>query len=169
MLEFTLNLGPLPGSPHASMIFLDHIERQIRQQRVVLSDGREADLLLVKGGPLISGDYLLSPETGEIARIEAVAEEVLTAVSGPVTISSIGETWFLIAQAAYLLGGRHCAVEIGERWISFLSDKDNLELVKSLGLKVTREKKPFNPIYWGCGPCLSEFQLSDNKFKKVQN
>jgi len=122
------------GNP-GDRLTLTHDQRQRSRQRVHLDSGREAKVLLPHGTPLNPGDRLYSA-TG-------LAVEVCAAVE-PVTTASARDP-LLLARAAYHLGNRHVAVQIGIGWLRYQPDHVLDEMVRGLGLALLREDAPFEP------------------------
>jgi urease accessory protein len=50
-----------------------------------------------------------------------------------------------LARAAYHLGNRHVALQIGEGWLRYKHDHVLDEMLHGLGLKVAVEQAPFEP------------------------
>lgn len=109
--------------------------RQKSRLRVTLDDGREAGLVLSRGHILRNGDCLQA-EDGSVIAIVAGNENVTT-----VTHDSPTE----LARAAYHLGNRHVALQVGDGWLRYLADHVLDEMVASLGLVVQHEQAPFEP------------------------
>jgi urease accessory protein len=51
----------------------------------------------------------------------------------------------LLARAAYHLGNRHVALQIGPGWLRYLHDRVLDGMVRELGLTVAGEQAPFEP------------------------
>ena len=109
--------------------------RQKSRLRVTLDDGREAGLVLSRGQVLRGGDCLRA-EDGTVVRIKAAEEPVTT-----VTNEHADE----LARAAYHLGNRHVALQVGEGWLRYLADHVLDEMVVSLGMIVKHEQASFEP------------------------
>jgi len=105
------------------------------RQRVRLDDGAEALLLLPRGTVLRDGDVLRS-DSGRCLRILAATEAVSTAHA---------EQGAMLLRAAYHLGNRHVAVEIGAGWLRYLHDHVLDDMLRGLGLRVVVEQAPFEP------------------------
>jgi urease accessory protein len=50
-----------------------------------------------------------------------------------------------LARAAYHLGNRHVALQIGDGWLRYCHDHVLDEMLLGLGLRVTVEQAPFEP------------------------
>jgi urease accessory protein len=134
MLRLTHRVAPPESQPseHVSLPF----EKRTRSRlRVRLVSGREAILMLDRGLVLRDGDVLVS-DTGEHVRVESAPEVVSVAR---------GETARDVARAAYHLGNRHTAVEVGDGFVAYLHDHVLDDMVRRLGLLVRDEKRKFEP------------------------
>lgn len=109
--------------------------RQKSRLRVTLDDGRKAGLVLSRGHILRDGDCLQA-EDGSVIAIVAGNENVTT-----VTHDNATE----LARAAYHLGNRHVALQVGDGWLRYLADHVLDEMVTSLGLVVQHVQAPFEP------------------------
>lgn len=125
-----------PGlEKYTSTVTLPFDRRQRTRQRLLLDDGREAALLLPRGTVLRGGDRLRS-EDGEVIAVKAAAEQVSTAFcADPLQL----------ARAAYHLGNRHIAVQIGTGWLRYLHDHVLDHMLREMGMHVKRETVPFEP------------------------
>jgi urease accessory protein len=119
---------------HATLT-LSFEQRQKSRLRVKLDSGEEAGLTLPHGTVLRSGD-LLRAEDRRVIEVRAASE--------PVTTASTGDT-HLLARAAYHLGNRHVALQIGEGWVRYLADHVLDAMVGGLGLGIVHEERPFEP------------------------
>jgi len=109
--------------------------RQKTRLRTVLSTGEEAGLNLERGYILRGGDRLLASD-GRVIEVVAALENVSVVAS---------DDHLQIARAAYHLGNRHVAVQIGAGWLRFLRDHVLDDMVRGLGLPVTHDTQPFEP------------------------
>lgn len=103
--------------------------------RTQLSTGEEVGLVLERGTVLRGGDRLQADD-GRIVRVVAAAEDVSTVRAS--------NSWSL-ARAAYHLGNRHVALQVGDGWIRYLHDHVLDDMVRGLGFDVTLESAPFEP------------------------
>ncbi len=110
-------------------------QRQKSRQRIRLDSGEETGLSLPHGTVLRAGDRLRS-EDGRVVEIRALPEPVTTAYSADP---------HLLARAAYHLGNRHIALEIGAGWVRYRVDHVLDKMVAALGLRTVREEQPFEP------------------------
>ena len=109
--------------------------RRKSRLRARLDDGREVALLLERGSVLRDGDRLRS-ECGRCIEVAAGRETV------SVVRSSEART---LAQAAYHLGNRHVAVQVGEGELRYLTDHVLDEMIAGIGAEVVRAELPFEP------------------------
>jgi len=101
--------------------------RQRSRLRAVLDNGDDAGLYLERGAILRDGDRLRD-EDGFVVEIRAAAEPVSTVYcSDPQTL----------VRAAYHLGNRHVALQVGGGWVRYLHDHVLDDMVRGLGLEVT--------------------------------
>ena len=109
--------------------------RQRSRSRVSLSSGEEVALLLPRGTVMRGGDVLLLSD-GRRVVVEAASETVSTVLTDEAE---------RLARAAYHLGNRHVALEIGRGFVRYLHDHVLDDLVRGLGLPVRVEEAPFEP------------------------
>ncbi len=103
--------------------------------RARLVGGEEVGVVLARGQILRGGDLLLA-SNGQVVEVRAARE----------TVSTVRESDArLLARAAYHLGNRHVALEIGQGWLRYGHDHVLDDLVQGLGLKMTVEQAPFEP------------------------
>ena len=103
--------------------------------RTSLASGEEVGLMLERGSILRGGDLLLADD-GRIVEVIAASETVSTVTSD--------DPWSL-ARAAYHLGNRHVALQIGAGWVRYQHDHVLDDMVRGLGLNVQVEQAPFEP------------------------
>ena len=118
-----------------AVLTLSFDARQRSRFRARLDDGREAGVRLPRGGILRGGDLLTGP-TGEVVIVQAAPEPVSTAFHADPR---------MLARAAYHLGNRHVALQIGDTWVRYLADHVLDEMAVALELRVFREEAPFEP------------------------
>lgn len=142
MLKLTERLGPIEASQAIDTLTLP-LELRIRGRLKAKSDGgRELGLFLDRGPVLRSGEGLRA-ETGEVIRIEAADEPVVTA---RVTAG------LPVARLAYHLGNRHVQLALGsddarpdQCWVRFPQDHVLEELAERLGATLEYHQAPFDP------------------------
>ena len=92
--------------------------------------------LFLPRGTLLQQDDLLVAADGRLVRVDA-APEALAEVRSPDPLA--------LTRAAYHLGNRHVAVEVGEGFLRFAQDSVREGMVAQMGLHVTRLTAPFRP------------------------
>lgn len=103
--------------------------------RTRLEDGEEAGLFL-PAGTLLRGGTRLEANDGRIVEVIAAAEPLLQASCA---------NSLLLARAAYHLGNRHVAVEVGPGWLRLQPDKVLADMLIGLGVAVREIAAPFEP------------------------
>jgi urease accessory protein len=109
--------------------------RQRSRSRVKLESGEEGALALERGSVLRGGDCLQADD-GRIVRVVAAAEETLK-IESP----SVRE----LTRAAYHLGNRHVALEVGEGFLRLAYDPVLARMLEGLGATTVKEFAPFEP------------------------
>ena len=103
--------------------------------RTRLVSGEEVILKTERGAVLRGGEHLAS-EDGRVVLVSAAPEKVMH-------ISCASQ--FELTRAAYHLGNRHVAVEIGADCLRIAADHVLLEMLLGLGAKVEEREAPFEP------------------------
>lgn len=116
-------------------VCLDYALRQKSRQRVISALGRELALMLPRGTLLRSGDHLLA-EDATVVRVIATAEQL-----SRVECANSSD----LARAAYHLGNRHVAVEIGADFIAYQADHVLDAMLARMGFIVCSVLMPFAP------------------------
>jgi urease accessory protein len=78
----------------------------------------------------------LADDSGGAAALVCAADE---------RVSTVRAAGAALARAAYHLGNRHVAVEVGDAWLRYLHDHVLDQMVRQLGLEVNAESAPFEP------------------------
>jgi urease accessory protein len=123
-----------PRAPDARLV-LPFEMRSRSRFRARLVGGEEIGVILARGQILRGGDQLLAPD-GRVIEIDAAPETVSTVRTADVRS---------LARAAYHLGNRHVALQIGEGWLRYCHDHVLDEMLQGLGLAVTVEQASFEP------------------------
>jgi len=144
MLRLTERLGPIEASQADDTLTLP-FELRIRGRLRAESDsGRELGLFLDRGPVLRDGEGLRA-ESGEVVRIRAAVEPVVTARIHP---------GLPLARLAYHLGNRHVQLALGEDdqaspgqrgFVRFPPDHVLEELATLLGATLVHHEAPFDP------------------------
>jgi len=122
-------------APADARLVLPFEQRCRSRLRTRLESGEEAGLFLEPGTVLRDGARLAGND-GRIVLVVA-AEEPLMHASCPDPK--------LLTRAAYHLGNRHVAVEIGAGWLRLQPDKVLAGMLQGLGVEVTQLDAPFEP------------------------
>lgn len=131
----TISSDAPAGRLHDHTLTLPFDLRKRSRLRARLDSGEEVALLLARGRVLRGGDRLLASDA-TVVLVQAQAEEVSTVH---------GEDAHALARAAYHLGNRHVAVQIGDGWLRYLHDHVLDDMVRALGLPVALDRAPFEP------------------------
>ncbi|AOY86768.1 urease accessory protein UreE [Marinobacter salinus] len=146
MLELTQRVGPVETSEIHDHLTLPFELRMRGRLRAKTDTGYDVGLFLDRGPVLREGAFLQA-ETGEIIRIRAADEPVVTAHI---------ETGLAMARLCYHLGNRHVALQIGSEaeggpvdgktgWVRFPPDHVLEELAERLGATLEHHRAPFDP------------------------
>jgi len=121
-------------SPNARLV-LPFATRSRSRFKACLDSGEPVGVMIARGQVLRGGDLLLAAD-GRVVAIAAAPEVVTTARSRDAR---------LLARAAFHLGNRHVALEIGARWLRYSHDHVLDAMVQGLGLQLSVEEQPFEP------------------------
>lgn len=132
----------VPGGAAATTLTLSFERRARSRQRVVLDDGSAALVVLPRGTLLRDGDCI-ADAAGIVVRIHAAPEPLSTAASADPA---------MLVRAAYHLGNRHVAVQIGPGWLRYLHDHVLDAMLRAQGLEVGFAELPFEPEAGAYGP-----------------
>lgn len=123
-----------PGTAAAQLILPFELRSRSRL-RARLSSGEEVGVMLERG-QMLRGGELLRASDGRVIEVVAAVEAVSTARSAQPRS---------LLRAAYHLGNRHVALQLGDGWLRYSHDHVLDEMVRGLGLAVTVEQAPFEP------------------------
>ncbi|NCA70548.1 MAG: urease accessory protein UreE [Sphingobacteriia bacterium] len=121
--------------PPALELVLDYESRQRSRLRASASGGRLVGLFLDPGTVLRDGDWLRALD-GTLIRVQAAPERVSEVLCAEPR---------QLARAAYHLGNRHVALQVGEGWLRYPHDHVLDEMILALGLSVSVVEAPFEP------------------------
>ena len=110
-------------------------QRQKTRFRARLASGEEVAVLLPRGDVLRGGDRVAASD-GRVIAIVAEPESLLH-----IECSSASE----LARAAYHLGNRHVAVQVGAGFLRIAQDHVLAGMLRQLGAKVSPISAPFEP------------------------
>jgi urease accessory protein len=138
MLRISQRLADLkdPAAHGAVLQLVLPFELRCRSRfRAQLAGGEEVGVLLPRGQILRGGDLLLADD-GRVVEVAAAPEWVSTVrASDP----------RLLVRAAYHLGNRHVALQVGEGWIRYGHDHVLDDMLRGLGGEPLAEQAPFEP------------------------
>jgi urease accessory protein len=103
--------------------------------RATLMSGEEIGLFLERGTILRGGDRLIADD-GRVVRVESATEKL---------IEVRAENAESLARAAYHLGNRHTAVQIGDGWLRFAADHVLAQMLAGLGIETSVLDSAFEP------------------------
>lgn len=151
MLELTQRVGLADASEIHDHLTLPYELRMRGRLRATTDTGYEVGLFLDRG-PVLRDGACLQAESGEIIRIRAADEPVVTAYVEP---------GLPMARLCYHLGNRHVALQIGAigsedtatdgpvdgqtGWVRFSPDHVLEELAERLGATLEHHHAPFDP------------------------
>jgi urease accessory protein len=132
LLIETLYTGHAVAGEHLELSFEYRTKSRLR---ATLKSGEEVGLFLPRG-TILRGGMKLAAADGRIVEVLAAPEELLE-----VRCADALE----LARAAYHLGNRHVAVELGEGWLRIQADHVLEGMLAGLGATVTAVTAPFEP------------------------
>lgn len=118
-----------------AQLVLTYELRQKCRFTAVLSSSEEVAVVLPRGGVLHDGDCL-STDDGRTVRVIAAKERLLR-----VTATNAQA----LARAAYHLGNRHAALQVGADFLQLPYDHVLADMLRRLGIQVTEVVAPFEP------------------------
>ncbi|WP_166253703.1 urease accessory protein UreE [Marinobacter salicampi] len=141
MLELTERLGTDVEAAEIFDTLTLPYELRIRGRLRATTDNHHDVGLFLDRGPVLREGECLQARGGEIVRIRAACEPVVTASLA---------AGLPMARLCYHLGNRHVSLEIGSNsdtqgWIRFPPDHVLEELAERLGATLTHHQAPFDP------------------------
>lgn len=128
--------GAVAAHDSATLAFEQRCKTRLR---VVLDgSGSEAGVVLPRGSVLRGGDLLRAPDA-HVIRVIAAPESVSTVRANSDDAADPGA----LARAAYHLGNRHLAVQIGDHWLRYLTDPVIDDMLRAMNFRVTHDLAPF--------------------------
>ena len=125
----------------ARQIRLPFLERSKSRQSYLFEDGEKVLINLPRGGVMRGGDVLVD-EDGKFYLVTSLPENILK-VSSPNRLS--------LMRAAYHLGNRHIPIEVGLNYLHLEEDPVLADMLRQLGVEVTKECLPFEPEHGAYG------------------
>jgi urease accessory protein len=119
----------------AGQLRLPFEQRQKSRLRTVLVSGEAIALMLPRGEVLRGGDLVVASD-GRVIEIVAAPERVVHVECASATA---------LARAAYHLGNRHVAVEVGEGCLRIAADHVLEDMLRGLGATLAPMEAPFEP------------------------
>lgn len=116
-------------------VILTYDERKKSRHRTQTACGKPLGWFLERGQVLADGEGLVTAD-GTVIKVIAAPESVTEVVSSDP---------HALIRAAYHLGNRHVALQIGENFLRYQHDHVLDEMVRGLGLEVMHQNKPFDP------------------------
>lgn len=144
MLELTQRVSLVEASEIHDHLTLPYELRQRGRLRARTDTGYDVGLFLDRG-PVLRDGACLAAKTGEIIRIRAAEEPVVTAYIDP---------GLAMPRLCYHLGNRHVSLAIGTDenaesaqtgWVRFPPDHVLEELAERLGATLIHHQAPFDP------------------------
>lgn len=133
VLTLTQRLPADPAAAPPHVLRLTAEERTRSRYKFVTEDGAEIQLLLARGTVLRDGDLLADTNGQTQVRVRAKPEPVMTARA---------PDGFTLLRAAYHLGNRHVALELGPDYLRLSPDSVLEQMLVQLGLSVISETSP---------------------------
>ena len=135
-IKTRLDVPPLPRTIERKVLLELPFElRQKSRLRARLASGEEVALMLPRGEVLRGGDLLLASD-GRVVQVVARPEKLLHVEC---------EVPQALARAAYHLGNRHIAVQVGAGWLRLAADHVLEHMLEGLGARITSIEAPFEP------------------------
>jgi urease accessory protein len=136
MLKAAELLSALPaGSAIADSLTLPFELRQKSRLIAALGSGQKIALSLPRGQVLRHGS-LLRASDGSVVEVRSADEELSVVSSNDPSV---------LVRAAYHLGNRHVALQIGPGTLSYLHDHVLDDMLRGLGLEPSFAVQPFEP------------------------
>ncbi|ARV60191.1 urease accessory protein UreE [Nostocales cyanobacterium HT-58-2] len=136
MLTFTQRQPSNPNTVVTLTLSLTAEERTRSRHRFETDHGELVFLRLPRGTVLRDGDILQDETSGNLVRITAKPEPVLTVTA---------QTAVDLLRAAYHLGNRHVPVEVTATYLRLSPDSVLRTMLEQLGLEVKEETAAFHP------------------------
>ncbi|MCQ4257059.1 urease accessory protein UreE [Stutzerimonas stutzeri] len=121
---------------------LSYEARSKSRLRCFTTNTEDVGLFLERGQPPLRDGECLQAEDGRIVIVRARAEKLLH-----VTCASA----FELTRAAYHLGNRHVALQVGDGWLRLLDDYVLKDMLLQLGASVEHIEAPFQPEHGAYG------------------
>ncbi len=116
-------------------VVLTYDERKKSRHLTQTVCGKSLGWFLERGHVLADGEGLLCSD-GTVVKVVAAPESVSEVISNDP---------HALTRAAYHLGNRHVALQIGENFLRYQHDHVLDDMVRGLDLEVSHQNKPFDP------------------------
>ncbi|MBD1551767.1 urease accessory protein UreE [Pseudomonas typographi] len=136
-------------------IHLNYEARSKSRLRCFSASGEEVGLFLERGQPPLRHGEYLQAQDGRIVKVCALAEKLLH-----VTCANS----FELTRAAYHLGNRHVALQVGDGWLRLLDDYVLKAMLEQLGARVEAIEAPFQPEHGAYGGGHHHSHHGDEQF-----
>jgi len=124
-----------PAAEIDDVLALPFEQRCKSRLRATLVSGEEIGLFLERGTILRGGDCLAADD-GRVVRVESATEKLMEVCA---------ENADSLARAAYHLGNRHTAIQIGDGWLRFAADHVLAQMLAGLGVETSALDSAFEP------------------------
>jgi len=131
-----------PQTQWDAELLLNFEARSKSRLRCFSAEGEDVGLFLERGQPPLRDGDCLRAEDGRVALVRARPEQLLH-----VTCANALE----LTRAAYHLGNRHVALQIGDGWLRLLDDHVLKAMLDQLGANVSALEAPFQPEHGAYG------------------
>lgn len=136
MVTLHMRLAPSDSpAPAAAHLALPYELRQKSRQRATLDTGEAVAIDLPRGAVMRGGDRLLASD-GRVVEVVAPPERVLHVTCA---------TPAALARAAYHLGNRHVAVQVGDGWLRLAHDHVLERMLQGLDATLATIDVSFEP------------------------
>lgn len=135
MIEITSRWHGASDAPPHAKVELPFELRQKSRLRAKLDNGEDVSVMLARGEILRGGDLLATAE-GRVVLVVASVERLLHIEC---------DRPHALARAAYHLGNRHVAVQIGEDFLRIAHDHVLERMLMGLGARVSAVEAAFEP------------------------
>lgn len=143
-----------PG-PHDAELELTFDARSKSRLHCFTTSGEEVGLFLERGQPPLQDGERLLAEDGRVVLVRARAEPLLH-----VTCTSA----FELMRAAYHLGNRHVALQLGDGWLRLAQDHVLQDMLEQLGARAEPIEAPYQPESGAYGGGHHHSHAGDTEF-----
>ncbi len=146
----------IPPQPHWNAeLLLSYAARSKSRLRCFTTAGEDVGLFLERGQPPLHDGECLRAQDGRIVRVRASPEQLLH-----VTCANA----FELTRAAYHLGNRHVALQLGDGWLRLPEDYVLKAMLEQLGATVEPIEVPYQPEQGAYGGGHHHSHANDSEF-----